>query len=143
MAFLASDALGRYLAERGLIEPRTPRDSWYAGPWFHVQLWGRRIPIFPMLGFRGAVAVHDVHHMLTGYKTNWISECEIAGWELASGGCGRYAAFWLDRLGFAALGLFCAPSRTLRAFAAGFGKRNLYGLDTEAVLDREIDEVCR
>ncbi len=96
-----------------------------------------------MLGFRGAVAVHDVHHMLTGYKTNWIGKCEVAGWELASGGCGRYAALWLDRLGFAALGLFCAPSRTLRAFAKGFGKRNLYGLDTEVVLDKEIDEVCR
>ena len=38
-----------------------------------------------------AVRVHDLHHVLTGYQTNWIGEFEISAWELATN-CSNYGA---------------------------------------------------
>ncbi len=94
-----------------------------------------------MAGFRGGIAAHDIHHMITGYETDWGGECAVAGWELASGGCGPYPVFWLDRLGFFAIGLVTLPRRSLRAFRRGRGRRNLYGRDLARVLSMPFEEV--
>ena len=135
------EALGRYLAQRGIIDPGDDREDWYSARWFYTRVFGRKVPIFPMTGFRAGIAAHDIHHMITGYETNWGGECELAGWELASGGCGPYPIFWLDRLGFFAIGLVTLPLRTLRAFRSGLGRRNLYGLDPARVLSMPLEEV--
>jgi hypothetical protein len=136
-----AEALGQFLAKRGVVEGDAGREGLYRGTWFFVRIHGVRIPFFPMVGFRRGLAAHDTHHLVNGYETNWVGECEVAAWELASGGCGSYFAYWIDRMVFLPLGLLTAPLRTLRAFRRGLGQRNLYRLDPDAILSMEVDEV--
>ncbi len=137
------EALGDYLSERNVIEKGSRREDWYKGNWFFFQVFGVKVPIFPLVGFRKGLVAHDAHHMITGYPTSWFGECEVAAWELASGGCGLYLVYWIDRLLFFLIALVTAPVRTLRAFRRGLGKRNLYRLDPDRLLAMELDEVRR
>lgn len=74
-----------------------------------------------------ALRAHDVHHVLTGYGTDWVGEAEISAFELA-GGCGRYvAAFGFDLMG-TGLGVIAAPRRTFAAFVRGRHSTNLFRL---------------
>ena len=74
---------------------------------------------------RRAVGVHDLHHVLTGYGTDWTGEFQISAWELASG-CGPYGAGWLFALTGTLSGLLFAPQKTLAAFRRGRRSSNLY-----------------
>ena len=40
-----------------------------------------------------AVPLHDLHHILTGYKTDWMGEAEIGAWELRAG-CNSFITFF-------------------------------------------------
>lgn len=120
-----------------------PEDGGYGDSWVVLKLW--RIPLaFPnTAGRRRAVRFHDLHHVLTEYRTDWRGEFEIAAWEVA-GGVNRYWEGWiLDLLGFAC-GLFVYPRRVYRAFMRGRRSRNLY-FDQwdEAILSRRVGEVRR
>ena len=120
-----------------------PPDGGYGDAWVVLKLW--RIPLaFPnTAGRRRAVRFHDLHHVLTGYRTDWRGEFEIAAWEVA-GGMRRYWEAWLlDLLGFAC-GLFVSPRRVYRAFVRGRRSRNLYFDEwDEAILSRSVGEVRR
>ncbi len=73
-----------------------------------------------------ALCFHDLHHVLTGYQTNWFGEFEISAWELAVG-CGRFpAAWWLNLAGMLA-GMLTCPRRTLAAYRLGRRCQGLYG----------------
>jgi ubiquinone biosynthesis protein Coq4 len=39
------------------------------------------------------VRLHDLHHLVTGYPTDWKGELEISAWEIA-GSCRGYVAAW-------------------------------------------------
>jgi hypothetical protein len=71
-----------------------------------------------------ATPLHDLHHILTGYHTDWIGEAEVAAWELRAG-CKTLVVYWLDLSGVA-IGLFISPKRVWRAFSAARGQRTLY-----------------
>jgi hypothetical protein len=96
----------------------------YTAPTFTVRLLG--IPLtFPSTADRKcALPVHDFHHILTGYGTNFIGEAEIGAWELRAG-CTTPVTYWLNGCGVV-LGLFISPSRICRAFRAARGQRTLY-----------------
>jgi hypothetical protein len=97
----------------------------YSAPTFTIKLLG--IPFtFPSTARRKQVLpLHDFHHILTGYGTNWIGEAEIGAWELRAG-CNSLVAYWLN--GSAVLlGLFMTPRRVWRAFRSARGQRTLYG----------------
>ena len=96
----------------------------YADPTFTIRLLG--IPFtFPSTANRKRVLpLHDFHHILTGYGTNWIGEAEIGAWELRAG-CNTLVAYWLNGSGVV-LGLFLAPRRVWRAFRTARGQRTLY-----------------
>jgi hypothetical protein len=89
------------------------------------------------------VRFHDLHHVLTEYRTDWRGEFEIAAWEVA-GGVNRYWEGWLlDLLGFAC-GLLVHPRRVYRAFVRGRRSRNLYSDEwDDAILSRRVGEVRR
>lgn len=91
-----------------------------------------------------ALRAHDIHHVLTGYGTDWIGEAEISAFELA-GGCGRYvAAFGFDLMG-TGLGVLVAPKRTFAAFLRGRQTTNLFqeGYRPQ-LLDEPVEAVrCR
>ena len=118
-----------------------PPDGGYGDAWVVLKLW--RIPLaFPnTAGRRRAVRFHDLHHVLTEYRTNWRGEFEIAAWEIA-GGVNRYWEGWiLDLLGFAC-GLLVFPRYVFRAFMRGRRSRNLYFDEwDEAILSRRVGEV--
>lgn len=118
-------------------------DGGYGAKWVDFKLGPIPFP-FPNSPARvEAVRYHDLHHVLTGYQTDFLGELEISGWELASG-CADKTAAWALNLGGYAAGMLCAPRRTLRAFVRGRHSRNLYRHRFDAaLLSRTVGEVRR
>ncbi len=137
------EALGEFLLAQGVVKENDASNDLYSGYWFYINIRGVKVPFFPRIGFQNGLPAHDAHHMLLGYETNWIGECETAAWELASGGCGRYIAYWIDRLFFVAIALTMSPSRTLRAWRRGWGHNNLYRIAPDKLLVMDLVEVRR
>jgi len=77
-----------------------------------------------------AIAQHDVHHVLTGYRTDLTGEAEIGAFELR-GGCTSFF-LWMINLAAVVAGLFIAPRRVLRAFRHARGAHTLYALELGA-----------
>lgn len=136
-----------------LMSMREARDSYfkangfsadaYSAPTFTLKLLG--IPLtFPSTANRKkALPLHDFHHILTGYGTNWIGEAEIGAWELRAG-CTSLVTYWLNGSGVI-LGLFISPRRVWRAFRAARGQRTLYR-ETEpyaSLLEMTVDSLWR
>ena len=135
------NALATYF-ERRNIKPRDESvDQWLGENWVYMTIWGLRIPVKPLYGYKPVVVVHDVHHLLTGYDTTWTGEFEVAAWELGSGGCDRYLLMWGNRIVTLLLGLLFARDATKRAFQRGTGERNLYGFDWRSILACDVDEL--
>jgi hypothetical protein len=72
-----------------------------------------------------AVRYHDLHHLATGYDTDFLGEAEIAAWELASG-CTRFPAAWVLNSLAMPVGLLRDSKRIQQAFMRGCRTRNLY-----------------
>src|SRR5579864_4940478 len=113
----------------------------YTAPTYTVKLW--RLPLkFPNTkAHQWATPLHDLHHILTGYRTDWIGEAEVAAWELRAG-CKTLVVYWLDLSG-AAIGLFISPLRVWRAFRSAKGQHTLYrnpGL-CESMMHTTVGEV--
>jgi hypothetical protein len=73
-----------------------------------------------------ALMLHDLNHLITGYKTNWTGECEVSAWELASEGRKGYARTWIYPISLVLIGIIICPFKTYRAFIHGLGKRNSF-----------------
>ena len=111
--------------------------------WVPLKLWKWTIKIPNTEGRRRAVRLHDLHHIVTGYRTDLTGEAEIAAWELASG-CFRWPAALVLNAFALVLGLVIAPRRVLRAWARGRQTKNLYSYDgVEALLPRTVGAVQR
>lgn len=119
-------------------------DGSYGERW--VKLKAGPIPIwFPNAeGRRRAVRFHDLHHIVTGYQTDWTGEAEIGAYEIA-GGCGPYVWAWMLNLQALAVGLFIAPRAMLRAFVRGRRAATLYhqGEFQESLLTQSVGEMRR
>ncbi len=121
LALTVGEARTRYFERAGF-----PPDGGYAASFVSL---GKLGPI--PLGFpntdsrRRAVAMHDLHHIATGYETDWAGEGEISAWEL-SAGCGRFAFAWFINLQGMVMGWVVSPSRTFRAWVRGRHSRSLY-----------------
>jgi hypothetical protein len=89
-----------------------------------------------------AVRYHDLHHVLTGYRTDFWGEMDISAWEIGAG-CKDYAAAWQLNLGGLAGGALFKPGRTFRAFVRGRRAQSLYGKDFEPLLGRTVGDVRR
>jgi hypothetical protein len=116
-------------------------DGGYGSPYVLVKVF--KLPVaFPNTEGRvKAVRFHDLHHLLTGYATDFAGEAEIAAWELASG-CRRHGAAWVLNLYALGLGTIAWPKRMLAAFARGRRSRNLYNETfDDALLDRDEAQV--
>jgi hypothetical protein len=90
---------------------------------------------------RRAIPLHDLHHVLTGYETNFLGEAEIGAWEIASG-CKDYWAAWILNALAILLGFSLNPRRVMRAWRRGRNSRNLYGPSAASTfLSRKIGEL--
>lgn len=91
-----------------------------------------------------ALRRHDLHHLLTGYSTDWLGEARISAWELGSGGPGAVFYAWTIVLWGLFTGLVGDPVGSLRAFVRGRGSDNLFGSETdEALMQRSVAAVGR
>lgn len=129
-------ARDRYLRDNGF-------ENSYEERW--VKLKAGPIPIwFPNAPGRvRAVKLHDLHHLVTGYATDWTGEVEIAAWEIASG-CSTFAWAWALNLSGIPIGLVLSPRRLFRAWVRGRRSRNFYHGRTEvddALLARPVRDV--
>src|SRR5690606_42048006 len=73
-----------------------------------------------------AVSRHDLHHLVTGYDTDFLGEAEVAAWELASD-CRDFRAAWVLNLLAMPIGMLRNPARVRRAFARGRSCQSLHG----------------
>lgn len=87
-----------------------------------------------------AVRIHDLNHLVSGYRTDREGELEISAWELASGGCGRYSAAWVLDLAGLLTGLFVCRRRVVRAFRRGRTERNLYPHAADDLLAMDFEQ---
>lgn len=132
VSLTVGEARSRYFAEAGF-----PPDGGYAAKFVQLAKLGP-IPVgFPNSDARRrAVVMHDLHHVATGYKTDWTGEAEISAWEIASG-CGRMWFAWYINLQGMVMGWVVNPGATWRAWVRGRHSRNLY---REGVSDRVLRE---
>jgi len=90
-----------------------------------------------------ALRLHDLHHVLTGYATDWRGEAQISAWELGSG-VGDKPWAWMIMLWGMGTGLLLAPLDTVRAFFRGRRSNNLYGrVFDERLLDGSVADLRR
>jgi hypothetical protein len=143
MSISTAEVLWQHVQEDDLCPGSDSLEEWLAVRWIRVRIRGRAVPLIPVVGYRDALLLHDVHHALTGYDTSLCGELELAAWELASGGCRSSIPFWIDRLLALLLGLVLVPRRMLRAARAGRPCKNLYGERPARILALDFDEVRR
>lgn len=110
--------------------------------WAYLDMKFFRIPFPNTASRKKALAFHDIHHIVTGYKSDWQGEAEISAWEVSTG-CGEYAAAWFLDLSGVAMGVFFFPCKTFRAFIRGRRTKNLYlnPLPKEELMKMTIAEV--
>jgi hypothetical protein len=102
-----------------------PADGGYAARWVPLRIGPIPFAIPNTKARRRAVPLHDVHHLVTGYRTDWPGEGEISAWELGAG-CGSYGFAWAINLHGLVAGWVCGWRRTFRAFVRGRRSRSLY-----------------
>lgn len=117
-------------------------DGGYDAAWQEASFGGIPYAVPNVEARAEALRVHDLHHLITGYTTDWRGESEISGWELGSGGAGRFAYAWFIAMFGFVVGVLTMPLRTWRAFRRGRGSTNLYGLEEPMeVLDQPVARV--
>lgn len=127
-------ARARYFQENGFGER-----GGYDEPWVDFKVGPLPFP-FPNTKARvRAVAYHDLHHIVTGYRTDLAGEFEISAWELGAG-CKDFGAAWALNLAGVAGGLVLAPRRVFRAFVRGRRSQTMYGDAIEELLPLTVDE---
>lgn len=120
----------RYLERNGF------GDGGYEDAWVTLKEVGPLKLGFPNTAARKrAIRLHDLHHVLAQYGTDWTGESEIAAYEIG-GGCGNhYAAWLLNALGLS-YGVWLAPRAIFAGFVRGRHARTLYdGEWRESLLD--------
>jgi hypothetical protein len=130
--------LDDHLAASGL-----PPDAGDSDPFAVVKILYLPYPIPNTRARKRAVRIHDLNHLVGGFKTDRIGELEISAWELASGGCRDYVAAWVLDLAGLLGGLIVAPRRTLRAFWAGTKQQNLYPFEYQELLSLSVADACQ
>lgn len=74
----------------------------------------------------GLLQSHDLHHVATGYGTDYIGELEISAWETAARG--PMLARLIGAFGTLAA-LVVSPKRIYNAFKAGLGAKSIYATE--------------
>lgn len=129
------DALATYFRDNGFGD-----DGGYGDAWVDFELGPLPMPFPNTSGRKWAVRFHDLHHILTGYRTNTVGELEISAWEIGAGCPNAKTAFVINLSGLAS-GMFFAHSRTFAAFRRGLRSRTLYAEDYERTLGEDVEAV--
>jgi ubiquinone biosynthesis protein Coq4 len=136
------DLLLRQARDR-FLETNSLRLEDYSAPTFALNFGPLRVKFLNTKNRKKAVPLHDLHHVLTGYRTSWIGEGEIGAWELR-GGCNSPVLYWLNG-GGVIIAMLLSPSRVWRAFRNAKGQRTLYRdpIPYDSLLEMTVGEVRR
>jgi len=104
-----------------------------------VTVFGINMPLPNIFGRTKVLPYHDLHHIITGYKTDEVGECEIGAWCLATGK-GPLLGYVYDSM-TTGLGMIRYRERTLAAWRSGRKCKTLYEYPLEELLDMEVDEL--
>ena len=88
------------------------------------------------------VLIHDIHHVVTGYKAVMKGETEISAWELSTGCMSNWFAFLINTYGMMS-GILLNPIGVWRAWMRGRRTKNLYHekYKMEALLNQTVEEL--
>lgn len=118
-------------------------DGGYNARWIQMKLGPLPLALPNLAAHCTDARRHDVHHIATGYATDWRGEFEIAAWEIAAGLRQHYVGWALD-LWALAVRLFAAPGAVWRAYLRGRQTLNLYQRDDgEAYLTQTVGALRR
>lgn len=111
--------------------------------WATVPLGPFKIPFPNLKKRREVIHLHDIHHLLTAYETDWTGEGELAAWEIASGFTKKYWIGYCYAPIALAIGGIISPTRAFRAFQKGWGKKNLFHMDLpeEKLMAMQLSEL--
>jgi len=117
-------------------------DGSYSEKWVTLKAGPLTLRLPNAEGRKRAVRFHDLHHIITGYQTDWAGECEIGAYELG-GGCGVFLWAWYLNLQAFLLWPFVAPRRAFDAFVRGRHARTLYyqGEFQDALLEQSVGDL--
>lgn len=118
---LVKEALREYLDENGFKIEEYTKDT------FRLKMFGRYFEVRNSKDRQWAIARHDLHHMATGYGTDWVGEAEIGVWELR-GGCKTPVVYALN-IAAVLIGLVIAPLRMIKAYQDARGAQTMYYCD--------------
>lgn len=117
--------------------------STYTDPWVKLPFLGFHFYLPNFSARRKAVPLHDIDHVLTEYKTDWLGEFEISSYELGTG-CGRYWAGWFINSQGILPGVILAPRKLLHAFARGRRSQGVFGFGNyESLLSEKVGDLRR
>ncbi len=117
-AVRVESARDEYLAENGFTVAE------YTKPTVRLKFFGRYFDFPNSPNRQAAIPLHDLHHVATGYGTDFVGEAEVGMWELRAG-CETAVVYFLN--GMAVLiGLSLSPRRMLAAYRAAKGAQSLY-----------------
>ena len=109
-------------------------------PYLKIELTPKFYFYFPNFDARRkAVILHDIHHLVTGYKTTLAGESEISAWEIGSGCKSYWATFFINTSGLM-IGIPFNFFGVLKAFARGRKTKNLYHntIPVEQAMDMQV-----
>jgi hypothetical protein len=133
----------REARERYFVANAFGSDGGYSLSWVQVKVGPLPFKIPNTASRKRAVRYHDLHHTLTGYRTNFRGECEIGAWEVATG-CADHWAAWFLNLSTIGTGVLFAAGDVWRAFVRGRNSANLYRAPfDDALLERRLGDVRR
>ncbi len=118
-----------------------PDDGGYLDRFFLIRLGGLPFVMYNFPSRVKAAKIHDIHHVATGFRTDFKGECEIGAWEVASG-CGSYLAAWMLNLMALSVGIFIWPKAMWTGFLRGRNSKNFYHIAVpENIYDFEMEAI--
>jgi hypothetical protein len=131
-------ALSGYFADNGFGE-----DGGYTDAWVDFHFGPIPFPFPNTAARKRAVPFHDLHHLVTGYRTDVAGEFQISAWEIGSG-CRDFVAAWQLNLGGMGGGAVRWPRKTWQAFLRGRQSKNFYGCTyDDALLSMKVGDARR
>jgi len=126
-------ARDRYLRESGYTVAS------YSDPRFSIAIG----PLTLTMRNPGKVHFHDLHHVVSGYKTGLVGEGEVSTYELRAG-CNSVMVLVLC-LGASAIGFVLSPRRIIRAWRRARKTKTLYDslVPYETILDMDLENLRR
>ena len=117
-----------------------PSDGGYEDKWIPLKFGWLTIYLYNSKARKAAVPFHDIHHVVTGYKTDLLGEAEIASWELAAGTHTKHFATIIN-MPCLLYGAILSPKRVFKAYVLGRSSSTYYAQSfTDSLLNTTVNQ---